>query len=156
MCESLSLSPLSLFFEAIFSLISYISHALYFIAEKLKNVIQFLYDNEETIIKAHNSDIILPFFHSSILPYFHSSILPFFHSSILPFFHFSQHRSFGGRDISSRVGVSHLSFDREGVLLAACGSNGLLRIFDFDECLGAVISRHVRHSTHRNSIEFKK
>ena len=35
-------------------------------------------------------------------------------------------------------GTSHISFDRDGVLLAVCGSNGLLRIFDFDECTAAM------------------
>lgn len=37
-----------------------------------------------------------------------------------------------------RHGTSHISFDRDGVLLAVCGSNGLLRIFDFDECTAAM------------------
>ena len=31
-----------------------------------------------------------------------------------------------------------MSFDRDGVLLAVCGSNGLIRIFDFDECTAAM------------------
>ena len=51
----------------------------------------------------------------------------------------SQHTGMlNGRDINPRYGVSECSFDRQGVLLAVCGSNGLLRVFDFDMCLAVM------------------
>jgi hypothetical protein len=39
-----------------------------------------------------------------------------------------KYRSYNGREIPTRCGVSCISFDREGVLLAAGGSNGLVQI----------------------------
>eukprot|EP01041_Mallomonas_annulata_P003149 gene3149-6194_t len=39
-----------------------------------------------------------------------------------------------GREVYGRVGVSCVKFDREGVLVAVGGSNGILRVFDFDMC----------------------
>jgi hypothetical protein len=51
---------------------------------------------------------------------------------------FPQIRVADGRELHSRAGVSRIRFDRQGVLFAAAGSNGLIRVFDFDECLAAL------------------
>ena len=44
----------------------------------------------------------------------------------------SQPRSLGSRE--NKYGVSSISFDAEGALFAAAGSNGVIRVYDFDEC----------------------
>jgi hypothetical protein len=44
--------------------------------------------------------------------------------------------AFGGHRLtSSRMGVSVIRFDKYGALFAVGGTNGILRVYDFDECL---------------------
>lgn len=50
-------------------------------------------------------------------------------------------RSINGRATGHRFGVSVIRFDHDSVLFAVGGSNGIIRIFDFDECLGAMQMR---------------
>eukprot|EP00601_Ochromonadales_sp_CCMP2298_P028528 CAMPEP_0173326910 /NCGR_PEP_ID=MMETSP1144-20121109/1320_1 /TAXON_ID=483371 /ORGANISM="non described non described, Strain CCMP2298" /LENGTH=164 /DNA_ID=CAMNT_0014271257 /DNA_START=97 /DNA_END=588 /DNA_ORIENTATION=- len=42
----------------------------------------------------------------------------------------------GTRD--SKYGLNCLSFDHEGALLASAGSNGVIRVYDFDHCCAAL------------------
>lgn len=51
-----------------------------------------------------------------------------------------------------RVGVRSIKFDKDGVLFAAIGSNGIVRIFDFDECLGRMQSGCVDINTQQLSL----
>lgn len=44
-------------------------------------------------------------------------------------------KDYVGRAVTRRYGVNVLKFDRLGALIAVGGSNGILRIYDFDECL---------------------
>lgn len=39
---------------------------------------------------------------------------------------------YGSRD--NKYGTSCISFDNEGVLFACGGSNGIIKVYDFDEC----------------------
>eukprot|EP01032_Pedospumella_encystans_P007617 gene7617-9120_t len=44
-------------------------------------------------------------------------------------------RYYGSRD--NKYGASCISFDQEGVLFACGGSNGIIKVYDFDECYAA-------------------
>lgn len=50
-------------------------------------------------------------------------------------------RYYGSRD--NKYGASCISFDQEGVLFACGGSNGIIKVYDFDECYAASTLRCV-------------
>lgn len=48
---------------------------------------------------------------------------------------------YGSRD--NKYGASCISFDQEGVLFACGGSNGIIKVYDFDECYAASSLRYI-------------
>ena len=59
-------------------------------------------------------------------------------------------RYYGSRE--NKYGASCISFDQEGVLFACGGSNGIIKVYDFDECYAASSLRYVHPPEKRNLL----
>lgn len=93
--------------EPFVSDVALLTHPLYSIAIKY-NATAIQRSLESTIAKLMNSRMITDAVHLSKVHYY------------------------GSRD--NKYGTSFISFDNEGVLFACGGSNGIIKVYDFDEC----------------------